>query len=124
MTPNRKYEVSDSCSNIRASGSLIFENSPSSSIATPTTKSWVSALIDFPSPMPKMRQIKSPKKSALQQELIRIRKLLKRKRSIISALKQKKTNKKQKSNVNDLFKTFNFPSKNSRSINAIVTQES
>ncbi|CAI6354617.1 unnamed protein product [Macrosiphum euphorbiae] len=117
MTPNRKYEVSDSCSNIRAPGSLIFENSPSSSsIATPTTKSWVSALIDFPSPMPKMRRIKSPKKSALQQELIGIRKLLKRKRSIISALKQKKTNKKQKSNVNDLFKTFNFPSKNSRSL--------
>jgi len=62
MTPNRKYEVSDSCSNIRAPGLLIFENSPSSSIATPTTKSWVSALIDYPSPMPKMRQIKSPKK--------------------------------------------------------------
>lgn len=72
MTPRRKYEASDSCSNMRAPGSLIFENSPSSSITTPTTKSWISELIDFPSSMPKMRLIKSPKKSALRQELITI----------------------------------------------------
>lgn len=65
--------------------------------------------------MSKMRLIKSPTKSALRQEIITIRKLLERKRSIISALKQKKT-KKKKSNVNDLFKTFNFPSKNSKSL--------
>lgn len=62
MTPKRKYEVSDYCSNMHAPGPLIFEDNPSSSITTTTTKTWISQLIDFPSPMPKMRQIKSPKK--------------------------------------------------------------
>lgn len=68
MTPKRKYEVTDSCSNIRVPGSLIFENSPSSTITTPTTKSWINEVIDFPSPKPKRKLIKSPQKSALRQE--------------------------------------------------------
>ncbi|KAF0721506.1 Transposable element P transposase, partial [Aphis craccivora] len=60
----------------------MFENSPSLSI-TPSTKAYVSSLIDFPSP-----KIKSPKKllaneSKLQCKLQNLRRVLKRKRAII-----------------------------------------
>jgi len=75
----------------------MFENSPSLSI-TPSTKAYVSSLIDFPSP-----KIKSPKKllaneSKLQCKLQNLRRVLKRKRAIISLLKNK--NKKFKNSKN------------------------
>jgi hypothetical protein len=92
----------------------MFENSPSLSI-TPSTKAYVSSLIDFPSPI-----IKSPKKilaneSILQRKLQNLRRVLKRKRAIISFLKNK--NKKfenSKNCIKNIFNITKFTSKSSK----------
>lgn len=92
-----------------------FNDSPSTSI-TPTTKSWVSALTDLPSPLEKKKIINSPKNSKLYQQLFHVRKLLKNKRSTIAKLKKQRVANKNKiiSNTHKFFNKVKFSSKNSR----------
>jgi len=97
----------------------MFENSPSLSI-TPSTKAYVSSLIDFPSP-----KIKSPKKlfeneSKLKCKLQNLRRVLKRKRAIISFLKNKnkkfENSKNSKNCIQNIFNTTKFTSKSSKTL--------
>lgn len=114
MTPKYKYDNQCQITDFHTPN---FNDILSPSI-TPTTKAWVSALIDLPSPSKKSTLIKSPKKDVLEQKLFHVRKLLKKKRAIITKLKNKIIQKKYKniSNVNQFFHNVNFSSKNSRSL--------
>lgn len=85
MTPKYKYDNQCQITDFHTPN---FNDILSPSI-TPTTKAWVSALIDLPSPSKKSTIIKSPKKDVLEQKLFHVRKLLKRKRAIITKLKNK-----------------------------------
>jgi len=78
------------------------DNSPAYTDITPKTRTFVSQLIDMPSPVKKTKPMnttltKSPtkltlKNNILQEKLNRIRRLLKQKRTIIKSLKTKINN--------------------------------
>ncbi|XP_060855057.1 uncharacterized protein LOC132932707 [Metopolophium dirhodum] len=105
----------------------IFNQSPKLLGISPSTKKWVSQLIDLPSPQkPSDRSnneiINSPRKIAaknniLQKKLQNMKKLIKHKRAIITSLK--KTNEKNKLkqiNVHRFFEETKFPSINSKAL--------
>jgi len=102
LTPTRKYDTVQKqstpvCKNL-------FPNSPSLSI-TPTTKSWVSSLIDLPSPQTKLSlplPITDKKHIILQDKINNLRRILKRKRALISTLKKKN----EKKNILNNFSTI------------------
>lgn len=120
LTPQYKYKktATNSVKNVSTC-----ESSPSLSIISPNTKNYVSNLINLPTPVKNSRKnLSNPsnldyQNRKLNKKLIKMRKLLKQKRSIILSLK--KSNKKQqtnKINVKNFFEITKFPSVNSKAI--------
>lgn len=125
LTPKYNYgRNSNTTNNISVDNFSIYNNSPTLSI-TPNTKSWVSELIQLPSPQKSSnldnRKYTSEKlitkNKLLKEQLYRYRKLLKQKRSTIYSLK-KKLNKK-KIDLNQFFEETKFPSVNSKALIAM-----
>lgn len=94
---------------------------------TPTTKAWVSELINLPSPIEKSNlETCFPKNDdkkiimknrLLQKKLRKMKILLKEKQMIINRFKKNnKTNMTKKTNINQFFQTTKFPSLNSKAL--------
>jgi len=128
VTPNYTYKrlhSKTSTPNIS-----ICNQSPELLAISPSTKKWVSQLIDLPSPQkPSDRSnneiINSPRKIAaknniLQKKLRNMKKLIKHKRAIITSLRKTNENNKLKQskqiNVHRFFEEAKFPSINSKAL--------
>lgn len=124
LTP--KYKYGNLNLKTSAQKCLIFNESPELSMS-PTTKNWVSQLIDLPSPqkvLPRSNNemINSPSKIAAKNNILHskiqnMKRLLKQKRAIITLLKKtNEKNKNKKINVHRFFEEAKFPSINSKAL--------
>ncbi|KAL4085312.1 hypothetical protein QTP88_027171 [Uroleucon formosanum] len=126
LTPQKKYsfsQIKTPTHSPAANNSLIFNNSNAEFIVTPTTKTWVSELIDMPTP-PNLSKnstiiVNSPKKiikkkNLLEAKLNVMKKQLKQQRAIIKSLKKlKNKNSIKKVDATKFFENAKFYSKNS-----------
>jgi len=106
------------------SPSVLFDNSPTTPVSP--TKSWVSQLINLPSPLKSSLKnnpethcpkILAKKNTRLNEMILKMRKELKRNRAVIRSLKKSNSNIKSKPiNINTFFKVTPFPSANSKAL--------
>lgn len=106
------------------SPSILFDNSPTTFVSP--TKSWVSQLINLPSPLKSSLKnnpethcpkILAKKNTRLNEMILKMRKELKRNRAVIRSLKKSNSNIKSKPiNINTFFKVTPFPSANSKAL--------
>jgi hypothetical protein len=116
LTPKKKYS-----SNILFSPRFsIFDQSPQTTTVSPKTKTWISQLIDLPTPPKTFKNDKSTTSdyhTLTQNKLLHLRRLLKKKLAIINTLKQSNKKIKNKSiSVSQFFEKANFPSRNSKAL--------